>query len=85
MTLLMLMLGIFVKEDMHVSTGDVPGAFLNAELDDSDDVNDLSHVMILDKLSAQYLCELEPAYKEYVRKDVTMLVKLKKVWSDRGS
>ena len=48
MTLLLLMLGIFAKDDMHVSTGDVPGAFLNADLDNADEQNDMSHAMILD-------------------------------------
>ena len=78
MTLLLLMLGIFAKDDMHVSTGDVPGAFLNADLGDADELKDLSHVMIQDKVASKYMCEVDPSYKEYVRKDGTILVKLKK-------
>ena len=63
---------------MHVSTGDVPVAFLNADLDDADELNDLSHVMILDKVASKYMCEVNPSYKEYLRKDGAILVMLKK-------
>ena len=65
MTLLSIMLGIFSKDNMHVPTGDVSGAFLNADLDDADELNNLSKVMILGKIATfRYMCEVHPFYNE---------------------
>ena len=55
----------------HVVTVDIAGAHLNADMKGS-------VWMILDPLMATYMCELRPDYAKYVRKDGTLVVRLKK-------
>jgi hypothetical protein len=73
MTILYLMLGIFAKDAMEVTTGDVPSAFLHADLEPATE-----HVMILDRNTTEIVCELDPTYLPFVRPDGSCLVTLDK-------
>jgi Reverse transcriptase (RNA-dependent DNA polymerase) len=66
--------GIAASEGRAVATVDFPGAFLNSEIpDDSPPV-----LVKLGKIETKILCKIDPMYKEFVRPDGTMVVKLKR-------
>ena len=64
-------LGIAKFKMMRISTGDVPCAYLNANLDDDIYMN-------IQKNIVPFCVELKPEWKEFVRNDGTMIVKLNK-------
>jgi hypothetical protein len=68
---LMMVAAIAAKENRHVATCDVPGAYLNADM-----LNEV--FMILEPLLSNLLCKLDPKYKEFLNDDNTIIVKLKK-------
>lgn len=63
---------IAAAEHRTVVTADIPGAYLNADMDDQE-------VLVrLNKLEAEILCKHKPEYDEYIEPNGTMVVKLKK-------
>ena len=64
-------LALAAMRGKHVGVGDVPGAYLNADM--KSDVH-----MLLEPTIARILCELEPKFSEFRRRDGSMPVKLKK-------
>ena len=66
--------GIAASENRAVATVDFPGAFLNSEVpDDSPPI-----FVKLGKFESRVLCKIDPKYKEFLRKDGTMVVRLKR-------
>jgi hypothetical protein len=63
---------IAAQERRHVYTADIPTAYLNAD--------NSSHniTMRLNKIIASELCEVVPDYREYLRNDGSMVVKLER-------
>lgn len=66
---LMLALGIAAHERRDIETIDFPGAYLFAELHET-------QLMRLDKVLAGFVVQLFPEYREYLQEDGTMLVEL---------
>ena len=62
---------IAAQRNMKVTTVDIAGAYLNACM--SNTVH-----MILDPLMSTFMCELRPEYRNYLRRDGTLVVTLKK-------
>lgn len=64
---------IAAKEGRKTATIDFTAAYLNAKMGDEREI-----LMRLSKESSKVLCLLVPAYREFVREDGTMIVKLTK-------
>jgi hypothetical protein len=63
---------IAAKEERHVVTVDIASAYLNASIGDED------VFMYLDELQSKILCMIDNSYQDYINKNGTMIVKLKK-------
>jgi hypothetical protein len=73
-TAILICLCIAAREERHVVTIDVPGAYLHADLKP-----DAPHpLMIIDADTAAVLCEIKPEWSEYRRKDGSIIVRLNK-------
>jgi hypothetical protein len=72
MPVLFMISAIAAREGRIVKTADVPTAYLNA------DNSHLGITMVLDKLTAQILSDMDSSYSSYLRKDGSILVKLNK-------
>lgn len=65
------LLNVAIHNKMHHSCLDVKGAYLNASLNKDT-------YMIIDKKRSHELIKMEPTFKEYIQKNGTLLVKLRK-------
>jgi hypothetical protein len=68
---LMMNAAIAAKENRHVATCDVPGAYLNADM-----LNEV--FMIPEPMLAELLCQIDPKYKDFLNEDNTIIMRLKK-------
>ena len=73
-TAVLVLAGIAARDNMHIATIDIGGAFLNADMAPTGvDVD-----MVIDKYLTSILVELDPSLAQYVRSDGTLLVRLLK-------
>jgi hypothetical protein len=72
LTSVMMVAAIAAKEHRHVIAADIAGAYLNAEMKSA------NVLMQLDRMQSQLLVRIDPTYKQYVRSNGSIIVKLKK-------
>jgi hypothetical protein len=65
-------LAIAKREKRKAVSADIPGAYLNADMEESD------VFMILVKLTSALMIEIDKSYRAYLQPDGTIIVKLKK-------
>jgi hypothetical protein len=70
-TSVLLVAAIAAIENRNVSTIDIPGAYLHADIDDI-------VIVLIDKECSKILCDLEPKYLQYMHDDGKIAVQLDK-------
>jgi hypothetical protein len=71
-TALFTVASLAASQGWTVTIGDVSGAYLNAKMPES------STLMILERAAATVLCDISEGYKEYLREDGSLAVRLEK-------